>query len=106
MAKQVDDPPSPGPFQARDEWRLAFELRLVATKRQLAVVRMLGDELERCLSSAASARMLRAQLAYELTRLADRSLDAAAAIASEAESAEDPSGIHRGDVPKPVEIVM
>jgi hypothetical protein len=70
--------PSLRALRSSDERLLAEELRVVATKRQIAVVRTLADELERCLVRAGAAPALQEQLVQELARLGCRSLEAAA----------------------------
>ena len=72
--------PSLRALRAGDERLLAEELRLVATRQQIAVVRTLADELERSLERGSPARALQEQLVQELARLGCRSLETAAAI--------------------------
>jgi hypothetical protein len=63
------------------------------TRQQLAVVRALADEVERCVAHPAAARAMREQLAQELARLGCRSLEAAASMAANPEDAHA-SGVY------------
>ena len=66
-------------LRASDDRLFAEELRLVVTNRQVAIVRTLADELERCLvRDGAAMPALQEQLVQELARLGCRSLEAAA----------------------------
>jgi hypothetical protein len=82
------------PGRSRDDGFLSEAVGLVATKRQIAVVRTLADELERCLQRGGTFEMLREQLVHELARLGSCSLETAAAIAGERPDADRPSGVH------------
>jgi len=73
--------PSLRALDADDERLLDEELRLLATRRQIAVVRAIADELERCAHGGSILETLREQFIEELSRLGCRSLEAAAAIA-------------------------
>jgi hypothetical protein len=64
-----------------DEHVPADEPPVLTTRRQIAIVRTLADELERCLDRGRAALALREQLVEELTRLGCRSLEAAADLA-------------------------
>jgi hypothetical protein len=86
--------PSLRALQVNDERPIAEELRLVATKQQLAVVRTLADELERCLMRGDAAPALHEQFAQELARLGCRSLETAAAIAEKPVDVAEQSGLH------------
>ena len=61
--------PSFRALAARDEQLLTDELQLLAFKRQIAVVRALADEVERCLLRGGESEHLREQLAQELAHL-------------------------------------
>ena len=67
--------------------RLCRLVRVVAAKRQVAIVRTLADELERVLVHDSVARNLHGQLANELEQLVRHTLEAAAAMS---ENATDP----------------
>jgi hypothetical protein len=84
-----------GPFRDGGARDVTEELRLVATKRQVAIVRSLTDELERCLARGSLTRGLRQQLADELARLGRGSLEAAAAMARPPTPVDDPSGVRK-----------
>jgi hypothetical protein len=86
--------PQAPPLRSCEDGFLPEAVGLAATKRQIAVVRTLADELERCLRSGVSFEMLREQLVHELGRLGSRSLEIAAAIAGERPDSDRPSGIH------------
>ena len=73
--------PSLRALHAVDDRLLDQELRLLTTRRQIAVVRAIADELERCLHGGSVLESLRAQFIEELSRLGCRSLEAAAALA-------------------------
>jgi len=73
--------PSLRALHAVDDRLLDQELRLLTTRRQIAVVRAIADELERCLQGGSVFESLRAQFVEELSRLGCRSLEAAAALA-------------------------
>ena len=70
------------------------EPALVEIKRELAIVRMLADELQRCVERSATPSPLRAQLAQELAQLGSQILEAAAAMEDGASRVEEPSGVH------------
>ena len=95
MLMPPDDLPSRTALRDRDDRAAAEELRLVATKRQVAIVRTLADELERCLARGGPGKTVREQLVYELARLGRGSLEAAAAMSSTAVIAEDRSSVQR-----------
>jgi 2-keto-3-deoxy-6-phosphogluconate aldolase len=86
--------PSLRALRASDERLLEDELRLVATKQQIAVVRTLADELERCLVHGGAATALQEQLVQELARLGCRSIETAAAMAEKPADLAEQSGIH------------
>ena len=73
--------PSLRALRASDDRLLAEELRLVATKRQIAIVRTLADELERRLVHGGAAAALQGQLVQELARLGCHSIETAATMA-------------------------
>jgi len=73
--------PSLSALHADDGRLLDQELRLLATRRQIAVVRAIADELERCVRGSGVLETLREQFIEELSRLGCRSLEAAAALA-------------------------
>jgi hypothetical protein len=79
---------------ANDDSLLAQELGVVAAKHQIAIVRTLTDELERCLMRGSAMRAIRAQIVHELARLGCRSLEVAAAMTDEPHDAEEQSGVH------------
>lgn len=60
---------------------IADQLPSLATRRQIAVVRAIADEIERCVQGGSFLQTLRAQFREELSRLGCRSLEAAAALA-------------------------
>jgi hypothetical protein len=70
--------PSLRALRASDERLLAEELRVLATKQQIAVVRTPADELERCLVRGGAPLAVQGQLVEELARLGCRSETAAA----------------------------
>jgi len=86
--------PSFRALQASDERLLAEELRVLATKQQIAVVRTLGDELERRLARGGAALAVQGQLVEELARLGCRSLETAAAMAEKPVDVAEQSGTH------------
>lgn len=86
--------PSLRALRASDERLLEDELRLVATKQQIAVVRTLADELERCLVHGGAAADLQEQLVQELARLGCRSVETAAAMAEKPVDLAERSGTH------------
>jgi hypothetical protein len=88
------DLPSVRALLSLDERLLTEELHLVATRRQIAVVRAIADELERCVATDPVVRALQEQLVHELAKLGCRSLEAAAALAEE-ENTAPPSGVFR-----------
>ncbi len=71
----------------------AEDFRVATVRRQMAVVRTLADEIERCLAPA-EGEAVREQLVQELTRLGCRSLEAAVAMTEQDEFAET-SGVYR-----------
>ena len=73
--------PSLRALDADDDRLLDQELGLLATRRQIAVVRAIADELERCAQGGSVLETLRAQFIEELSRLGCRSLEVAAALA-------------------------
>jgi len=73
--------PSLRALGANDDRLLDEELRLLATRRQIAVVRAVADELERCVQGGGLFESLRAQFIEELSKLGCRSLEAAANLA-------------------------
>jgi hypothetical protein len=73
--------PSLRALGAADDRLLDEELCLLATRRQIAVVRTIADELERCVQGNGLIETLRAQFIEELSRLGCRTLEAAAALA-------------------------
>jgi hypothetical protein len=77
----------------RDDRPEAGDLRLVATKRQVAIVRALVDELERCLARG-GATAAREQLVHELARLGRKTLETAAALSTKTAPTEEKSGVH------------
>jgi hypothetical protein len=87
--------PSLQALSVRDDRLLAKELHLIAARQQLALVRTLADEFERCLVLGVGAQTMREQLVQELTRLGCRSLETAAAMVHDAEDVPETSGIHR-----------
>jgi hypothetical protein len=87
-AALVADPPSQRRAPAREE------LRVLATKQQIAVVRTLADELERCLVPGGAALAVQGQLVEELARLGCRSLETAAAMAEKPVDVAEQSGTH------------
>jgi len=91
-----DHLPSLQALEARDERLLRRELGVVALKQEVAVVRMLADELERDLETDLTAGSVRKQLADELLELGCRVLAAAAAMAKSGEGTrevEERSGV-------------
>jgi hypothetical protein len=56
-------------LQTGDDRQLLDELGLVATRQELAIVRTLADELERCRRMRGAVKAIREQLVNELTRL-------------------------------------
>ncbi len=64
------------------------------TRRQIAVVRAIADELERCVAADPIALALEEQLAHELARLGCGSLEAAAALV-EPDDGPAESGVYR-----------
>ncbi len=66
---------------------LSNELKLVSTRRQIAVVRTIADELERCLRDGRDVHTLREQFIEELAKLGCRSLEMAADIAGSIQAA-------------------
>jgi hypothetical protein len=86
--------PSLRALRASDDRMLAEELRLGATRQQVAVIRALADEFERCLLRSGAVQTLREQLVHELARLGCRSLETATAMAKTPVNAEDQSGLH------------
>jgi hypothetical protein len=84
--------PSLRALRAGDERLLAEPLCVVATRQQIAVVRTLADELERCLGRGGAALAVQGQLVEELARLGCRSIETAAAMA------ERPAFFSRGDI--------
>ncbi len=83
------------PFQATprrslDEGFPAEPPGIVATRQEIAIVRMLADELERCLDKGIDGYTLRAQLAQGLALLGERVTETAAAMTD----IEEHSGIH------------
>jgi hypothetical protein len=82
-------------LRASDDRLFAEELRLVVTNRQVAIVRTLADELERCLvRDGAAMPALQEQLVQELARLGCRSLETAAAMAEKPVNVAEQSGTH------------
>ena len=73
--------PSLRALDADDDRLLDEELRLLSTRRQIAVVRAIADELERRVQGGSLLETLREQFIDELSRLGCRSLEAAAALA-------------------------
>lgn len=59
----------------------AQALPSLATRRQIAIVRSIADEIGRCALGGSLLDALRAQFIEELSRLGCRSLEAAAALA-------------------------
>jgi hypothetical protein len=93
------DPPSGTTPRGRDDRFEIGDLRLVAAKRQVAILRTLADELERCLARSHVAPSIYEHLVVELRRLGRKSLDAAAALSASAagakvEAEEEKSGVH------------
>lgn len=86
--------PSLRALRAGDERLLAEKLRVVATKQQIAVVRTLADELERCLGRGGAALAVQGQLVEELARLGCRSIETAAAMAEGPVGVAEQSGTH------------
>jgi hypothetical protein len=87
-------PPSLNALCANDDSLLAEELGVVAAKHQIAIVRTLTDELERCLMRRGAVSAIRAQIVHELARLGCRSLEIAAAMTDEPLDVEEASGVH------------
>lgn len=84
--------PSLRALTASDHRILSEERRIATTRRQIALVRTVADELERCLlQRVAGPRTegIRQQLLEELVRLANRALQ----IAGGTEPVEE-SGVH------------
>jgi hypothetical protein len=76
-----------------DDDRLLADLRLMATRRQIATFRSIADELERYLDGRSEdprAKAAGAQLLEEMARLGCRALEAAAAVTTRT----DESGVH------------
>jgi hypothetical protein len=63
---------------------LSAELRILAARRQIAVVRTIADQLESVLANSATFGGLRDQLVEEVARLAYRSLEAASEMVRQA----------------------
>ena len=87
--------PSLQALSVRDDRLLAEELHVIAARQQLAIVRTLADEFERCLVRCVDAQGAREQLVQELTRLGCRSLETAAAMVHDAEDVPETSGLRR-----------
>lgn len=83
--------PSLRALRASDEGLLAEELRVLATKQQIAVVRTLADEVEPCLMRGGTAPAVQEQLVQELARLGCRSLETAAVMAEKPANAAEQS---------------
>ncbi|HEX8795167.1 MAG TPA: hypothetical protein VF765_29670 [Polyangiaceae bacterium] len=81
MSTTASPLPSLRALGAADDRLLDEELCLLATRRQIAVVRALADELERCVQGSHLLETLRAQFVEELSRLGCSTLEAAAALA-------------------------
>jgi hypothetical protein len=74
-----------------DDRRLCGELRHVTTRRQIALVRSVSDELEHCLSDwpgHGAVVAMRAQLIEEVARLGRMALEAADSASNIDESGE------------------
>ena len=84
--------PAVAALESSQDGPLAAEARLVNLRSQVAIVRMLADQVEQ-LSRAADVDGLGAQLVEETARLGCRLLDAAAALA-DASPVED-SGVFK-----------
>lgn len=80
------------PTPTRRDHRRSPVILSSATRYQTALVRTLVDELERVLRASEAPNAPCDQLAQELTRLAARALEAAAAL-GEAPTKDD-SGVH------------
>jgi hypothetical protein len=89
----TDPPPSRTILRDRDDRRDDSDPRLITAKRQVAVVRALADELERCLVRGTAAPTIRDQLVRELAWLGRRSLEIAAALSAKTAPAEEKSGV-------------
>lgn len=95
MITPLEHLPSLRALCAGDEELLASELRLIADRQQIAIVRTLVDELERCLLRGEDPASAREQVVHELARLGCRSLETAAVMITQSAGDGEPSGIHR-----------
>ncbi|HEY3820148.1 MAG TPA: hypothetical protein VGL81_23450 [Polyangiaceae bacterium] len=85
--------PSLRALSAGDDRILADELRILAARQQLAIVRTISDEMEWCLAHRVATNGLREQLVEELARLGCRSVEAAAVLATP-DPVYEQSGVH------------
>ena len=92
MFTRTEHLPSLQALRASDERRIDEELRVVATRQQLAIVRTFADEVERCLVRGGALQTLRDQVMHELAQLGCRSLELAAAMAKRDTDVEEKSG--------------
>ena len=78
-----------------DERQLARNFTPSRTKLQIAIVRTLADELDRCPVRGGAALPIEEQLVQELVRLGCRSLETVAATVEKPMDVTEQSGIHR-----------